>query len=139
MTIFLTTIHVIVCLILVLVILLQAGRGQGLGTSFSSGNVQSLLGTRAADFLTKVTTVSAICFLLTSIGLDYLEVRKNRSLFEASKPASPVDLETLKQLAEKVKAEQPPKASETPAEAQKTAETASQNPTDKAPDTTKPS
>lgn len=105
MILFLTILHVAVCFILVLVILLQAGRGQGLGNTFTSGNVQSLLGTRAGDFLTKVTSFAAICFLLTSISLDYLESRKSRSLFDASRPAQQIDLETLKKLAEKVKTE----------------------------------
>lgn len=105
MTIFLTILHIIVCFILILVILLQAGRGQGLASSsFGSGNVQTLFGTRAADFLTKATTVAAICFLLTSIGLDFLEARKSRSLLEGQMVA-PADYEKIKEALAKVKAE----------------------------------
>lgn len=105
MTIFLTILHIIVCFILILVILLQAGRGQGLASSsFGSGNVQTLFGTRAADFLTKATTVAAICFLLTSIGLDFLEARKSRSLLEGQM-AVPADYEKIKEALAKVKAE----------------------------------
>lgn len=106
MTIFITIIHVIVCFVLILVILLQAGRGQGLGSaSFGSGNVQSLLGTRAADFLTKATTVSALCFLFTCIGLDFIEARKSKSLLELENRAAPVNIEQIKEALEKVKSE----------------------------------
>ncbi len=106
MTIFLTIIHVIVCFVLILVILLQAGRGQGLGgATFGSGNVQSLFGTRAGDFLTKATTVSAICFILTCIGLDFLEVQRSRSLMEVSQKSAPVNLEQIREALEKVKGE----------------------------------
>jgi len=106
MTLLLVCVHVMVCLILILVILLQAGRGQGLtGPSFGSGNVQSLFGTRAADFLTKATSVSAICFLFTCIGLDYLETQRSRSLLEGARPQAPVDMATIQKALEKIKAE----------------------------------
>ena len=106
MTIFLTIVHVIVCLTLILVILLQAGRGQGLtGPTFASGNVQSLFGTRAGDFLSKATTVAALCFLLTSIGLDLFEVGKSRSLLNFSKHESTMDMDAIKKALENVKAE----------------------------------
>lgn len=128
MNIALVAIHVIACLILIVVILLQAGRGQGLtGSSFSSGGVQSIFGTRSADFLTKATTASAILFLFTCIGLDILESRKSRSLFEEKRPAAPVDMEQIQKVLEKIKAEQE----------QKDAETASTGPapvTEKAPE-----
>lgn len=104
MIILLIVVHVIVCLILILVILLQAGRGQGLtGPSFASGNVQSLFGTRAGDFLTKATSVAAICFLFTCIGLDVIESRKSRSLLEGMRRPAPVDMETIKKALEQAK------------------------------------
>ncbi len=108
MGIFLTVIHVVACLTLILVILLQAGRGQGLASaSFGSGNVQSLFGTRAGDFLTKATTAAAICFLLTCIGLDVLETHKSRSLLRTTRERSPIDIDQIKKALEKVKAEVP--------------------------------
>jgi len=103
----LVIVHVIICLILILVILLQAGRGQGLaGASFSGGGVQSLLGTRTADFLTKATTTAAILFLFTCIGLDLMEAQKSRSLFDAQRPVAPVDVQQIQEALDKIKAEQ---------------------------------
>lgn len=114
MSLFLTIVHVIVCFILILVILLQAGRGQGLtGPSFSSGNVQSLLGTRAGDFLTKATSVAAIGFLLTCIGLDILEARKSRSLLAGRPSEAPIDIDAIKKALEKMKAEEGAPAAQT--------------------------
>ena len=110
-----TVLHVIVCFILILVILLQAGRGQGLTVpTFGSGNVDSLFGTRAADFLTKATSVAAICFLLTCIGLDYLEAQKSRSLLEGPRKTAPLDIEQIKKALEKVKQEKATAPTATP-------------------------
>lgn len=135
MTILLTILHVIVCLVLILVILLQAGRGQGLtGPSFGSGNVQSLFGTGAADFLTKATSVCAILFMITSIALGYIESRKSKSLLNFSqKPSAPVDVDAIKKALDRVKAESAAKgtsaetrAGEAAATVQKTATEAAQ-------------
>ena len=109
MTILLVIVHVAVCVMLIAVILLQAGRGQGLtGPSFASGNVQSLFGTRAADFLTKATSVAAISFLFTCIALDYREAQKSRSLLRGPQQTAPLDIEALKKALEKIKTEKGP-------------------------------
>lgn len=116
MIIFVTIIHVIVCFILIAVILLQAGRGQGLsGPAFASGNVQSLLGTRANDFLTKATTVAAICFLFTCLTLDYLETQRSKSLFGPGPSAQNVNLDELKKALEKIQKEKASKPDALPA------------------------
>lgn len=128
MIIVLVILHVIICFILIAVILLQAGRGQGLtGGGFNSGGVQSLFGTRAADFLTKATTVSAILFLFTCIGLDIIEAQRSRSLFETKRPVTPVDMEQIQKVLAKMKAEEakaktaaPAPKSETPVQKPKT-------------------
>ena len=107
MIIVLVAVHVLICFTLILVILLQAGRGQGLtGPTFGSGNVQSLFGTRAGDFLTKATSVAAIGFLLTCIGLNIMEARKSRSLLEGSRQGPPIDMEAVKRALEQAKAGQ---------------------------------
>lgn len=119
MTLALIILHVIVCLILILVILLQAGRGQGLtGPAFGS-DVDTLFGTRTADFLTKATSVAAICFLVTCIALDYIEAQKSRSLLEIPSQKVPLDLDQIKKALEKVKRE-PAGAGTTPSAETKT-------------------
>jgi len=104
MNILVVCIHVIVCFVLIIVILLQAGRGQGLtGSSFGGGNVQSLFGTKASSFLTKATSVCAILFLFTCIGLNFLEVQKSRSLFKSPNAQASLDVEQVKKALAKLK------------------------------------
>lgn len=103
MNILVITIHIIVCFVLIIVILLQAGRGQGLTGSSFGGNVQSLFGTKASSFLTKATSVCAILFLFTCIGLNILEVQKSRSLFRPPSGQTPLDVEQIKKALEKIK------------------------------------
>jgi len=104
MSLVIVILHVLVCLVLILVILLQAGRGQGLtGASFGGGNVQSILGTKASSFLTKATSVCAVLFLLTCIGLNAVEIQKSRSLFHAPASQAPLDVDQIRQALDKIK------------------------------------
>ena len=104
MNLLVVCLHIIVCFVLIIVILLQAGRGQGLtGGSFGGGNVQSLFGTKASSFLTKATSVCAILFLFTCIGLNIIEVQKSQSLFKSSGAQAPLDVEQIKKALEKIK------------------------------------
>lgn len=119
MTVLLVIVHVIVCLVLVLVILLQAGRGQGFGgTSLGfGGGVQTLFGTKAADFLTKATSVCAILFLITCISLDIIEARRARSIVRpggGEKAVSKEDIAKIKEALEKLKAEAAQQKTATP-------------------------
>ena len=67
------TVHVIVCVILVMVVLLQSGKGADLAGAFGGGATQTAFGSRGpASFLTRMTTVVAIIFMLTSIGLSMM-------------------------------------------------------------------
>ncbi len=102
MNILVVCLHIIVCLVLIIVILLQAGRGQGLTGASFGGNVQSLFGTKASSFLTKATSVCAVLFLFTCIGLNVIEVQKSRSLFKAP-PQAPLDVEQIKKALAQVK------------------------------------
>jgi preprotein translocase subunit SecG len=73
MTTFLTIIHVVVCLFLVLVVLLQAGKGGGMGIAFGGGGgSQTVFGSSGAgNFLTRLTSITALIFLVTSLGLAH--------------------------------------------------------------------
>ena len=66
---FLITVHILVALALILMVLLQAGKGGSLG-SILGGSSQAIFGPRGAgNFLTKLTTVAAIIFMVTSLLL----------------------------------------------------------------------
>jgi len=70
--------HVIVSLFLVGVVLLQQGKSADLAGAFGGQGSQTAFGPRgAANLLTKLTTWSAILFMLTSIGLTILLSRAN--------------------------------------------------------------
>ena len=72
MSILLVTLHVVVSLALILIVLLQTGKGADMGAAFGAGSSQTLFGsTGAATFLTKMTTVAAVVFMLTSLSLAY--------------------------------------------------------------------
>ena len=66
----LVTIHVIVSLFIVGVVLLQQGKSADLAGAFGGQGSQTAFGPRgAANLLTKLTTWSAVVFMLTSIAL----------------------------------------------------------------------
>ena len=64
---------VINCLFLILVVLLQAGKGDGLAIlGAGGGGGDTILGNRgAATFLSKLTVVSAVLFMVLSVVLAY--------------------------------------------------------------------
>jgi preprotein translocase subunit SecG len=84
------TLHVIVCIILVLVVLLQSGKGADLAGAFGGGATQTAFGSRGpASFLSKMTTIAAIVFMLTSVGLSMIpntgSKAGNKSILEGSR------------------------------------------------------
>ncbi len=77
MTTLLLIIHIIVCVVLIGVVLLQSGKGAEIGAAFG-GSSQTLFGSRgAATFLSKVTTVVAIIFMLTSLALAIIQTKSS--------------------------------------------------------------
>jgi preprotein translocase subunit SecG len=80
MLILLVILHVIVCLFLVGVVLIQQGKSADLAGAFGGQGSQTAFGPRgAANLLTKLTTWSAIIFMLTSIALTVVMSRSNSS------------------------------------------------------------
>ncbi|MES1209250.1 MAG: preprotein translocase subunit SecG [Pseudomonadota bacterium] len=76
---FLTIVHVLVCLFLILVVLLQAGKGGGMGIAFGGGGgSQTVFGSSGAgNFLTRLTSITATVFLLTSLALAHYSSRQD--------------------------------------------------------------
>ena len=71
-----TVLHILVCFALILIVLLQAGKGAEMGAAFG-GASQTLFGSAGAmGFLTKLTTVAAILFMITSLLLTFSSTRR---------------------------------------------------------------
>jgi preprotein translocase subunit SecG len=65
--------HFLVCFVLITVVLLQRGKGADLGAALGGGGANTIFGSRGAgNFLTKLTTGSAILFMITSLSLAYM-------------------------------------------------------------------
>ena len=66
-------IHIVVSIALVMIVLLQTGRGSEIGAAFGSGSSQTLFGSSGSSgFMTKLTTVAVVVFMITSLVLAYL-------------------------------------------------------------------
>ncbi len=78
--------HIIVCLVLIFAVLLQSGKAADLAGAFGGGGSQTAFGARgSASLLTKVTTASAIIFMLTSMGLWIISGRGSTSVVGGEK------------------------------------------------------
>ena len=70
--------HIVVSLFIIAVVLLQQGKSADLAGAFGGQGSQTAFGPRgAANLLTKLTTYSAILFMLTSIGLTVMLARSS--------------------------------------------------------------
>ncbi len=97
MSTLLVAIHVLVCLVLILAVLLQSGKAADLAGAFGGVGSQTAFGPRgAATLLGKVTTIGAILFMLTSMGLWILSAKGDRSVVSGEKKA-PAAVETKKE------------------------------------------
>jgi preprotein translocase subunit SecG len=85
---FVYTLHFLVCFVLIGVVLLQRGKGADLGASLGGGSANTIFGSRGAgNFLTRITTASAIIFMGTSLSLAYFGYRSSDvELFDTSEP-----------------------------------------------------
>jgi preprotein translocase subunit SecG len=87
---FVVVVHILVCLFLIGVVLLQQGRSADLAGAFGGQGSQTAFGPRAAaNVLTRLTTWSAIIFMVTSISLTVLYQRSvgSHSVLQGIKPA----------------------------------------------------
>jgi len=106
---FIVTVHVVVSIFLIFVILLQPGKGDAMAAfAGGGGGAQSVFGGRGSvTFLSKVTTVCAIIFMLTSLTLAWrsshsasvLRARRNLAAQEKTSEKSPKPLEPTGQTA----------------------------------------
>ncbi len=102
----LTIFHVFACIVLILVVLLQSGKAGDLASAFGGTTSQTAFGARsAATLLTKGTTLCAVIFMVTSLGLAILFTQGTESTVmedvpvtggapESAVPESPTPSET---------------------------------------------
>jgi len=65
------TVHILVCFFIIIVVLLQSGTSGDISAAFGGQGSQTAFGPRgAASALSKVTTWSAVAFMVTSIALS---------------------------------------------------------------------
>ena len=84
-----TIIHVLSCIFLVLVVLLQTGKGADMGAVFGGSSSTVFGSSGAGTFLTRLTTGTAIVFMLTSLSLTYFSARRNAAtVFDTAPPAA---------------------------------------------------
>lgn len=98
---FLIVLHVIICLLLVVAVLLQFGKGAEMGAVMGGGASQAVFSSSAkGNFMTKLTSILAISFMVNSIVLTTMKSREaKKSLFDNEAPvAAPLnsDVEALK-------------------------------------------
>ena len=76
----LLVIHVLICVALIIVVLMQSAKGEGLAGAFGGGGGLSgaVFGGRgAASFLSKATTVLAIFFMVSCMGLSLMSAGRS--------------------------------------------------------------
>ena len=82
-----TVFHVLVCFALILIVLLQAGKGAEMGAAFG-GASQTIFGSSGAmGFLSKLTTVAAVIFMITSLLLAFGSSQRASSIMRGSYPS----------------------------------------------------
>ncbi len=75
------TVHIIICFILIIAVLLQSGKSADLAGAFGGIGSQTVFGPRgAATILSKLTTICAILFMITSMGLWILSAKGTKSV-----------------------------------------------------------
>lgn len=67
-------IHILICVALIIVVLLQSSKGEGLAGAFGGGGITGAVfgGRGAASFLSKSTSVLAIVYMVSCLGLSFL-------------------------------------------------------------------
>jgi len=88
MSAIITVIHIITCFVLIVAVLLQSGKSADLAGAFGGAGSQTVFGPRgAATILSKATTVCAILFMVTSVGLWIISGKGEKSVVKGAEPA----------------------------------------------------
>jgi preprotein translocase subunit SecG len=88
---FLVTLHVVICVLLVITVLLQFGKGAEMGAVMGGGGASQAVFSSSAkgNFMTKLTAILAIGFMVNSIVLTTMKSRDaKKSLFDNEAPVA---------------------------------------------------
>jgi preprotein translocase subunit SecG len=107
MNTFLTIVHIIVCVFLILVVLLQAGKGGGMGIAFGGGGgSQTVFGSSGAgNFLTRLTSITAVIFMVTSLVLAHNSSQQDSKRLQRLEGKKAAEQEVEKARLDKLKSE----------------------------------
>ncbi len=96
MSAFITIIHVLICLILIVAVLLQSGKAADLAGAFGGVGSQTAFGPRGtATILSKITTICAVLFMVTSLSLWMLSFKGEKSVVKGEPGAKPAATTTV--------------------------------------------
>ena len=99
MTLFLTVLHVTVCILLIVVILLQQGKGAEIGAVFGGGASSTVFGSRGAgNFFTRLTAGAAILFMVTSLSLSVIGAQSVGESILDEDEAAPAAAESFQEI-----------------------------------------
>lgn len=90
-------IHIVLAFALIGLVLMQHGKGAEAGAAFGSGASSTVFGSRGSgSFLSRMTTILALCFAITSLSLAYLAThRESKSaLDELTRPIQQMVIES---------------------------------------------
>jgi len=89
----LTVLHISVSVFLVIIVLLQHGKGADMGATFGGGSGQTVFGTEGPlPLLNKITTGSAVLFMVTSVALAYYSANMSKgSIMQDVAPPPPIE------------------------------------------------
>jgi len=105
----LTILHIAVCLILIIAVLLQSGKAGDLAGAFGGAGSQSVFGPRgAATILSKLTTISAILFMITSMGLWILSSKGTTRSVVRGEEAATTETATVPEKKTEAEEKKPP-------------------------------
>ena len=98
MTVLLTIIHVIICVILIAAVLLQSGKAADLAGAFGGAGSATAFGPRSTtSLMARITTICAILFMATSIGLWLVSTPARKSRMQGADQGKPAAGQTQTQ------------------------------------------
>lgn len=87
--------YIAACGVLVFVVLLQQGRGAGMGASLGGGASQTLFGSQASNFMTRLTGAMAAAYMILALVLARWPPFGNDTSSDVQDILTPVEIEEV--------------------------------------------